>query len=93
MWYPEPSKGIDGHIRDVHLGDVVYVDSQDGRFRRIFNITVDAQHELNKGGVPDGFTPLYLNPILQCSNEVALDPGSLCSEGVERLEVDGKAGV
>lgn len=82
LWDPEPSEGLDGCVRDVQLGDVGYIDAYGG-FRRLFNITVDAQHELNAGGVPTDFTPIAFNQSLKRHKEDALGPGPLCSEGVE----------
>ncbi len=92
LWHPEPSSGLDGSIREIRLGDVGYLDDYGG-FRSLFNITVDAEHELNAGGVPEGFTPLKFNPALRCRNEDALNPGELCSEGVERVDVEGSVGA
>lgn len=92
LWYPEPSEGLDGCVHEIHLGDVGYLD-ESGGFRRLFNITVPAEHELNKGGVPDSFTPVTFNPALRRRREKALDPGELCSEGVERVRIDGTFGA
>ncbi|KAI0753577.1 hypothetical protein BC629DRAFT_1177844 [Irpex lacteus] len=92
LWYPEPSDGLDGCVHEIHLGDVGYLD-ESGGFRRLFNITVPAEHELNKGGVPDSFTPVTFNPALRRRREKALDPGELCSEGVERVRIDGTFGA
>ena len=86
LWNPEPSEGLDGSVRDVQLGDVGYIDAYGG-FRRLFNITVDAQHELNAGGVPIGFTPIAFNQSLKRQREDALGPGPLCSEGVNSREI------
>ena len=87
LWDPEPSEGLDGCVRDVQLGDVGYIDAYGG-FRRLFNITVDAQHELNAGGTPAGFTPIAFNQSLKRQKEDALSPGPLCSEGVEMHAVE-----
>ena len=82
LWCPEPSKGLDGYARDVQLGDVGYID-EDGGFRRLFNITVDAGHELNAGGVPECFTPVEFNESLVSVRNNFLHPLPLCSESVE----------
>lgn len=94
MWFPEPSEGLDGRIREIQLGDVCYLNEQGG-FRRLFNITVDAQHELNKGGVPEGFIPVVFTSlaILRCRTEDAINPGVLCSEGVEHTRLEGSIGA
>lgn len=82
LWCPEPSKGLDGSTRDVQLGDVGYVD-EDGGFRRLFNVTVDAGHKLNAGGVPKGFSPVDLNESLISVRNKFLHPLPICSESVE----------
>ncbi|KAI0084202.1 hypothetical protein BDY19DRAFT_552659 [Irpex rosettiformis] len=82
--YTKPIRDLEGRKRKVHLGDVGIFE-EDGAFRRLFNITVDATHELNGGGVPVGFEPFDLSPKLVCEN--ALSPRILCSEGVEFHEV------
>ena len=86
LWNPEPRKGLDGVVRDPQLGDVGYFDKHGG-FRRLFNITVDRNHELNAGGVPDEFKQIRFSDTLICEQEQALHPGPLCSEGVKSREV------
>lgn len=88
LWIPEPLEGLDGRIRGVRLGDVGYVNDYGG-FKRLFNITVDATDELNAGGVPDGFIPIDFNEkALRHQKEGFLEPGTICSEGVERCEME-----
>lgn len=90
LWYPEPRTSIDGRTQNIQLGDVGYIDTRGG-FRRLFNVTVDSQHEWNSGGVPVGFSPLVFNQDLRCMKEQALDPGPLCSEGVESQAMEACA--
>ena len=86
LWSPEPVEGLDGCIREVQPGDVGYI-NKFGGFRRLFNITVQAQHDLYAGGVPAGFVPITFSRALRCTKEDALDPGTLCSDGIESREV------
>ncbi|KAI0084197.1 hypothetical protein BDY19DRAFT_973545 [Irpex rosettiformis] len=90
LWYPEPTKGLDGCVRDAQLGDVGYID-EDGSFRRLFNVTVGAEHELNAGGVPDGFVPLNFNEKLITVKEQFLAPGPLCSRSVKGRAAEATA--
>lgn len=92
LWSPEPIKGLDGCIREIHLGDVGYID-EDGGFRRLFNVTVDATHDLNAGGVPEGFEPVKLNQRLITVRDKPFDPHPLCSESVEGRVVEGHGSV
>ncbi|KAI0084198.1 hypothetical protein BDY19DRAFT_997915 [Irpex rosettiformis] len=82
LWFPEPTKGLDGHFRDPQLGDVGYID-EDGGFRRLFNVTVGPEHELNAGGVPDGFVPINFKQELADVKERFLAPGPLCSGSIK----------
>ncbi|KAI0084204.1 hypothetical protein BDY19DRAFT_1026532 [Irpex rosettiformis] len=77
LWYPEPSEGLDRCRREIQLGDVGYIDAYGG-FRRLFNITVGPEHELNAGGVPVDFTPIVFSQALRRDEEKALGPGPLC---------------
>lgn len=73
--------GEDGRTRNVCLGDVGYVD-EDGGFRSLFNITVDATDELNAYGVPEGFVPVEYNTNLKSVKEDFLNPQPFCSKNV-----------
>lgn len=90
LWCPEPTRGLDGCIRGIHLGDVGYID-EDGGFRRLFNVTVGANHELNTGGVPEGFTPVEYNESLRSVRDNFLHPRPFCSETVEGRSLEGGA--
>lgn len=47
---------------EVQIGDVGVL--VHGGFHPLFNITVDAEHERNARGVPDGFIPLQREQLL-----------------------------
>jgi hypothetical protein len=46
LWYPDD---------EVHPGDVGFLTSEDGTFRRLFNILVPPDHPLNSEGTPQPF--------------------------------------
>lgn len=92
LWSPEPTNGLDRCVREIHLGDVGFID-EDGGFKRLFNVTVDATHELNAGGVPEGFEPVKLNESLITIRDRPFDPLPLCSESVECHVVEGHGSV
>ena len=90
LWCPEPP---DGHL-GVEIGDVGYID-EDGQFHRLFNATVEAEHPLNAGVVPQDFERLIIPP--QC---IAVKPnyfraGPITSKGVRvnEMGVHGSAQV
>lgn len=91
LWYPEPTSGLDGKEHEVHIGDVGYID-EDGAFCRLFNITFDADHPLNRGGVPGGFAPLSFdhNRLIKIKKNF-LNPGPLCSRSVNGRQLDAHA--
>lgn len=62
LWFPEPAEEK-GRAREIELGDVGYFD-EDGGFKSLLNITVNSTHELNAGGVPEGFEPVEFNDRL-----------------------------
>lgn len=54
LYEPDP-----GSCEHVQIGDVGYVDSSFGHFKRVFNAFLNAEATINKEyGTPDGFTPL-----------------------------------
>lgn len=81
LWSPEPTRNLDGRERDVQLGDVGHID-EDGCFWRLFNITVDSDHEWNGGRVPVGFVPLKIPQHLKTFKEDYLNPGALSSKSM-----------
>lgn len=83
LWTPEPLHG------DVYVGDVGHID-EDGAFRRLFNVTVDENHPLNKKGVPHGFTPLQLKEHLVSINPSFLPPQAFCSRSVKSRKIAGQ---
>ena len=78
LWSPEPA-GLDPEVR---VGDVGYIDD-DGQFHRLFNATVDADHPINAGGVPQDFEPLGLPPELITIKPDQLEAGPITSDGVK----------
>ncbi|EKM58770.1 uncharacterized protein PHACADRAFT_85684 [Phanerochaete carnosa HHB-10118-sp] len=86
LWTPEPADG------DVYIGDVGYVD-EDGAFQRLFNVTVDADHPLNRAGVPENFVPLRFNKRLLQLKPSYISPMPFCSKSVKSHKLDGHAGA
>lgn len=90
MWCPEPPEDLDNRAHEIQVGDVGYLD-EDGGFRRLFNVTVGPDDELNKGGVPDGFEPLRFNKRLLSLRRDQFPPSAFCSRTVKTKEVEGHA--
>ena len=86
MWSPEP---IDGEVR---IGDVGHID-EDGAFHRLFNVTVDRDHPLNQGGVPDGFKPLRFNTRLLSIRPDLFPPTLYSSRSIKSNKVEGHASL
>ena len=80
LWRPE---GPDNCVDYVQLGDVGYIHPAFGAFIRLFNMTVDAQHEWNKEGVPDGFRPIHISKEDIVRHERFLFPRPLCRRDVQ----------
>lgn len=78
LWVPEPSK--EG---EVLIGDVGYI--YDGAFFRLFNVIYPEDHEVNNGGVPEGFVPLKFNQRLHSVQDPFLPAGPLCSRSVQSI--------
>ncbi|KAL6297813.1 hypothetical protein BKA93DRAFT_745303, partial [Sparassis latifolia] len=72
LWSPEHAKH-----GGVHIGDVGYL--QNGHFSRMFNAMRAKDDELNKYGVPEGYTPFTAGPYLKETFKDALPAGPLCS--------------
>jgi hypothetical protein len=86
LWSPEP---LDGEVR---IGDVGHIDEY-GAFRRLFNVTVDAEHPLNRGGLPDNFVPLRFNKRLLSVRPDHFPPAAFHSQSVKSTKLDGYAQV
>lgn len=90
LWYPEPTKDSKGQAYEVHIGDVGYID-EDGAFYRLFNITLDASHELNSGGVPDGFEPVPFDHAVHVKVKPDFwSQGPLCSRSIKSRKIEGR---
>ncbi|GBE87685.1 hypothetical protein SCP_1103620 [Sparassis crispa] len=76
LWSPEHAKH-----GGVHIGDVGYL--QNGHFSRMFNAMRAKDDELNRYGVPEGYTPFTAGPYLKETFKDALPAGPLCSVGVK----------
>ena len=87
LWCPEPPVD-DGVAHQIQLGDVGYFD-EDGGFKRLFNVRFDENHELNKGGVPDGFTPLQFSHRLISDRKDQFLPMPFYSRTVKSQESEG----
>nr|VWO96437.1 N/A [Ganoderma boninense] len=82
LWEPEPTQS-----GEVLVGDVGYM--LDGGFYRLFNVTLPADHPLNKRhGVPDGYEPLTLPDTLRHYRPHALQAGPICSKSVTAVSAD-----
>lgn len=83
LWFPE---------YEANIGDVGYID-EDGAFRRLFNVTFDAAHRLNRRGVPEGFVPLSFDHEEQTDIKPSfLKPGPLHSRSVTSRQVEAHIG-
>lgn len=79
LWFPD----------GVEIGDVGFIIN--GRFRRLFNITVPAEDPWNRThGVPEGFVPLLLPDYFKTTQENYLRPGLFGSRSVKTAEVDSQ---
>jgi len=83
LW--EPSPGPLYRDSPVEVGDVGYI--RDGKFHRLFNALLPADHPSHKFGVPEYYEPL--NP----NTSEHIDTGTLsanhyCSQGI--IEVDAQ---
>lgn len=86
LWEPEPTK--EG---EVLIGDVGYI--YDGAFYRLFNVTFSEDHEINKGGVPEGFVPLRFSQRLHAARDPYLSAGPLSSRSVQSISAQAGAGA
>ena len=78
LWEPSPSR----LYSPVEVGDVGFI--QEGRFYRLFNVLLSADHPSHKSGVPEYHEPL----IPKLTNHVirgTLSPGHYCSAGIDML--------
>lgn len=54
---PSPEKNVPAYP-DIMMGDVGFIGPHDGTFYRLFNVTLPADHEVNRGRVPSTFVPI-----------------------------------
>lgn len=87
LWCPEPPAD-EGVPHQIQVGDVGYFD-EDGGFKRLFNVRFDENHELNKGGVPEGFIPLQFSHRLISERENQFSPMPFYSRTVKSQESEG----
>jgi len=81
LWEPSPSR-VYGPIE---IGDVGFV--REGRFYRLFNTLLSADHPSHKSGVPEHHEPL----ILKLADHVihgTLSPGHHCSAGIDMMTLE-----
>ena len=78
LWEPDPSSLHSG----VEIGDVGFV--REGRFHRLFNALLSADHPSHQFGVPEYHEPL----VLKLSSHVirgTLSPSYYCSAGINMV--------
>jgi hypothetical protein len=81
LWEPSPSKPYDL----VEVGDVGFI--REGRFHRLFNALLSADHPSNKSGVPEYHQPL----IPELSDHIihdTLNPGYYYSAGIDMTTLE-----
>lgn len=72
---------------ETNIGDVGFFQKVDGRFRRLFNCLVPANHPLNIDGVPSKYEPYALSlNHLQFDDEF-LPPQPIVSKSVVIVDV------
>jgi hypothetical protein len=76
LWEPGPG----GLYDSVEVGDVGFI--RGGKFHRLFNVLLPADHPSQNFGVPEYHQPLVLNiqPHIYTSR---LSPHDFCSRGIE----------
>ncbi|GJE97263.1 WD40 repeat domain-containing protein [Phanerochaete sordida] len=88
LWDPEPPRAYE----NIYIGDVGYID-EDGAFFRLFNVTVDENHPLNSGGVPENFTPLRFNKRLLQVKPNHYGPTAFSSDAMYSNNIEAHAGA
>jgi hypothetical protein len=71
---------------EVYVGDVGYI--RNGRFFRLFNITLPRDHQLQRKGVPSSFVPFGVEQWSQSAEPDFLQPQVLHSESVSKKEIN-----
>jgi len=81
LWEPSPSR----QYSPVEVGDVGFV--REGRFYRLFNALLSADHPSHQSGVPEHHEPL----IPKLADHVirgTLSPGHYCSAGIDMTALE-----
>jgi hypothetical protein len=88
LWEPSPLAGE--RYTAVQVGDVGFI--RGGRFHRLFNVLLPADHESHGGGVPQNHEPLTLRMSpAPTTDSGTLPPNHLRSKGVsDSSDVDGR---
>jgi hypothetical protein len=74
---------------DMSPGDVGFIQSENGKFRRLFNIFLPADHHTHtRFGVPNGFEPLRLEDLVLDINDFSFPPQAITSRSVQTIEVN-----
>ncbi|KAH9839021.1 uncharacterized protein C8Q71DRAFT_747171 [Rhodofomes roseus] len=82
LWDPEPERH-----GEVHIGDVGFLVK--GRFHRLFNPTLPAEHEVNQvWGVPDVFEELRIPSSLYSYKTTAISADTVCSKSFVKLDIN-----
>lgn len=75
LWMPEPRN----RDRPVQVADVGFI--REGKFQRLFNALLPADHESHEFGVPEYHEPLVPS-VLNHIDKGSRSPNNYCSAGV-----------
>ena len=89
LWAPGPNKRLPIEYRrqGISLGDVGFITSM-GEFWFLFNIFHPADHPINRGLVPRGFSPLCLDQLDIYENTIYGPEAYLAGSSVKRVSMD-----
>ena len=90
LWWPEHTRDLDGHKREVEIGDVGYVD-EDGAFHPLFNVVRPANHERKEGyTLPPDFVPFDSATCSIEPKENFILPGPVHSSSIKSRRIRGE---
>lgn len=90
LYWPEPTKALNGQFHEPEIGDVGYID-EDGAFQVLFNVSHSADHQSHAGPppFPGNFVPLDYDRNLVETKERFCTIGPLYSSGVRSQRMQG----